>query len=116
MTPVAEAKALLEDVGEGFRCGTDTRRLWRRARSICSACRAAMRRWQFQQRSMPTMKRRDGTGRRLTALLDRPTSPALSDGVQRADRSPNVLLEKWALGSVRPFADVSRSSRSFAGG
>jgi hypothetical protein len=52
----------------------------------------------------------------LTALLDRPTSPALSDGVQRADRSPDVLLGKWALGSVRPFADVSRSSRSFAGG
>jgi DNA-binding CsgD family transcriptional regulator len=71
---------------------------------------------QFQQRSMPTMKRRGWDARRLTALLDRPSSPASSDSVQRADRSLNVLLGKWALGSVRPFADVSRSSRSFAGG
>jgi DinB superfamily len=60
--------------------------------------------------------RRDDAGRRLTTLLDRPAPPALSDDVQRADRSLNVPLGKWALGSVRPFADVSRNSRSFAGG
>jgi gamma-glutamyl hercynylcysteine S-oxide synthase len=39
-----------------------------------------------------------------------------ADHEARADRSLDVLLGKWALGSVRPSADVSRSSRSFAGG
>jgi len=69
-----------------------------------------MRRWcQFQQRSMPTMKRRDGTGRRLTTLLDRPTPPALSHGVQRADRSLNM-----PLGNGRSVPSVPPRTRAGA--